>query len=232
MPLDRNVSVMNRRELLAAALTAGTAGCLVNTSDRSTPTAEGEAAGPTATPVRDDPPTATSVGDDPPTYKPAGSRSKDLEGSPFVRARIATMPTPVPFKPWIELVQQPGPNTVGKLTIGMTNRTNETWTISAGSSNPYSGGVSDAEVLVGYGPTEFEDGCPRGAMVSKGVTASDKVLPQRSNSTTYKISAKHDNDVCFPADDHRFPGYVKVFENHDSKDPTLAFEWWFTLIAE
>jgi hypothetical protein len=142
------------------------------------------------------------------------------------------MPKPVPFKPWIELVQQPDPKTVGKLTIGMTNRTNETWTISAGSSNPYSGGGSDAGIWVGDGPTELEDGCPRSAAVSKGVVASDQVSPQQSLSTTYQISAIHDKAVCFPAGDHRYPGHVKVYENRDDEEPMLAFEWWFTLIAE
>jgi len=220
---------MKRRHLLAASLPAALAGCLINSSTRSTPKVGGESTSPIRT---DSGPTATPVENDPPTYKPSGSRSKDFEGEPFVQARIATMPKPVPFHPWIELIRQPARDTVGKLEIGMTNRTTQPWTISGGSSNPFSGGDSDAGIWVGSSASEIEDGCPRGAPVTKGIEVYDQVLSRQSISTTYQLSATHDKDVCFPSGDHRFPGHRLVYESRDDEDPALAFEWWFTLIAE
>lgn len=218
---------MKRRRLLATSLTAGIAGCLVNEGGQSTP---GDT---TSSPNRiESGPTATPIEDDPPTYQPSESRSKDLEGSPFVRARIATMPEPVPFRPWIELRQQPAPGTAGKLEVGMTNRTNRTFAIYGSTPNPFSGWRSEAGIRISDSPVEIEDGCPRGREISRGAKAHDQVEPRQSTSKTYPIFVVHDKEICFPPGEHQFDGYRQVFDSRQDDDPSFAFKWWFTLITE
>ena len=221
---------MKRRHLLSASLAAGIAGCVIGTSDQSTPTVGDEATSPART---DSGATATPVEDDPPAYRPSGSRSKDLEGTPFVRARIATMPESVPFHPEIELVRQPATDTIGELRVEMTNRSSRPWVLHGSSPNPYDGSSSsDAGLWVGYYGGKVEDGCPRGTPVVDTSLYYDRVLSRQSISSTYQIYAIHDRDVCFPTGEHRFPGYNVVYESRDDDDATLRFEWWFTLIAE
>jgi len=220
---------MKRRHILSASLAAGLAGCVVGTSDQSTSTVKDEATSPGQSKPGA---TATPVEDDPPTYQPSGSRSKDLEGTPFVRARIATMPEPVPFQPELELIRQPATDAIGKLRVGMTNRSSQSWGLYGSSPNPYDGGSSDTGLRVGYYGGEIEDGCPRGTPVADASLYYDQVPPRQSISSTYQIYVTHDRDICFPTGEHRFSGYNPVYESRDDEDPALKFEWWFTLVAE
>jgi hypothetical protein len=142
------------------------------------------------------------------------------------------MPKPVPFQPWIELIRQPARDRVGKLEIGMTNRTNQTWSLYGGTPSPYGGGGSDAGVWAGPNPSEIKDGCPRGAATAENAISNEMVKPRQSTSETYSIYVIHDKGVCFASGEHRFPGHRQVFESQADEDPALAFKWWFTLFAE
>jgi hypothetical protein len=142
------------------------------------------------------------------------------------------MPKPVPFQPWIDLEQQPGPDTIGTLRVGMKNVTNETWVLYGSSPNPYAGSHSTPGIRVADNPAAIEDGCPRGAAIAENSIRYEPVNPRQSTSLSNSIYVIHDRDVCFPSGEHRFSGKRDVYTSRDADNPALAFRWWFKLIAQ
>jgi hypothetical protein len=225
-------ATVNRRQLLRAigvgATGSGLAGC--NTGLR----------GPTGTPTGsrtptrwDGGPTATPIEEDPPTYGASGSRTVELAGDPFVAARVDSMPKPVPFQPWIELLEQPSRTREGRIRVGMTNRADRSYALYGVFPHPMAGSRSESRIAVGEYDGSTQDGCPRELRrVGESVSGHQWVKPHFGISTTHAIFVTHEKDVCFPEGKHRFTGHREVYGDPADDEPLLAFEWAFSLIVQ
>lgn len=227
---------MNRRQLLRAVgvgtMGPGLAGCNTGTNESHPTTTSNAGETPTAT-VSNSGPTATPIDEDPPTYRSAGSRRVALDGEPFVAARVDSMPDPVPFQPWIELLDQPSPTGTGRIRVGMTNRADRSLYLFGATPNPMAGSQSDAGITIGEFEGEIHKGCARELRrTGTGVLSHRSVKPHFGISTTHAIFVTHERDVCFPAGEHRFTGQREVYTDPAADEAMLAFEWGFSLLVD
>ena len=122
---------MRRRALLAAAAPLF-AGCGGFTGANRSPS---PSATRPDTPTPSDDPTATAP-DEPPHYEPTGRRYVALQGSPFERLGVDTLPDPVPFAGDVTLLAQPAGGDAGSLRIGLAYEGDRPLAVAPEASTP------------------------------------------------------------------------------------------------
>lgn len=218
---------MRRRALLAAAapLFAGCGG--FTGADRS----PSPSATRPDTPTPSDDPTATAP-DEPPHYEPTGRRYVALQGSPFERLGVDTLPDPVPFAGDVTLLAQPAAGDAGSLRIGLAYEGDRPLQVRVNHQRlPFVPTVDDGGTLaVSHIDTwETDDDCPRGDIGVLPAVSEWLAEPGETIEGDREVFAVHGRAVCFPPGSYRFTNGYTVERPREGDAKLASFTWGFTL---
>ncbi|PSP66330.1 hypothetical protein BRC85_10630 [Halobacteriales archaeon QS_1_69_70] len=214
---------MRRRALLAAAAPLF-AGCGADRSPSPSATRPD-------TPTPSDHPTATAP-EEPPHYEPTGRRYVTLQGSPFERIGVDTLPDPVPFAGDVTLLAQPAGGDAGSLRIGLAHGGDRPLQVRVNHQRlPFVPTAADGGTLaVSHIDTwETDDDCPRGDIGVLPATSKWVAEPGETIEGDREVFAVHGRDVCFPSGSYRFTNGYAVERPREGDAELASFTWGFTL---